>query len=221
MTGQKVSAAIRLPNHPLAPRLKQALLAIDGVHDDGKLPGTPVTICAPGQIVGAGDYSETADGEPRITLAQDADHPALSLVHEVGHLLDRYGIGVPMTTASVESFALAPWRDAVGASPTIGLLRSYFTRTKVSVTRGGRQQMVDVPLRYVVYLVSYPEVFARSYAQYIALRAGDVLREALDEARRAEWQDHEMPLPRFWRDEEFVPIARELDKLLERLAWRL
>ncbi|MCV5648931.1 hypothetical protein OFN55_40020, partial [Escherichia coli] len=73
-------------------------------------------------------------------------------------------------------------------------------------------------LEYANYLLDPSELWARSYAQYIARKSGDpAMREELAEMLRARAG---LNLYALWEDEEFAPIMKEMDDLFRSLGWR-
>ncbi len=67
------------------------------------------------------------------------------------------------------------------------------------------------------YLTHEAELWARAYAQYIAWRSGSsVLKAQLDKILT-----HAQPTTRIrqWPYDEFLPIAKEIDKLLMSRRW--
>ena len=100
----------------------------------------------------------------------------------------------PLYGRAVEAFAVRPLRP--------GYLADVFTAE---------------PPRALVYLRPQ-EMFARAYAQWVALKSGD--RRMLDQldARLADEDNLRIVLSQ-WPAAEFLPIARALDTLFERQGW--
>ena len=69
------------------------------------------------------------------------------------------------------------------------------------------------------YLLSPNEVWARAYAQWLALRSqnSDLLKGIAD-ARRLGAADPYAG--RQWEDADFEPIAKEIDAIFKKLGWR-
>src|SRR5262245_722289 len=119
-----VSAALGLPPGPPARPLRRAAAIIDRVHLDGELPIVPV------------EFGDVADGEAfieidpasrrpsRIVVSPNARDAGWSLIHEIGHLLDFWSIGVPGRYESATLDGFADWRDAVDASEASRRLRA-------------------------------------------------------------------------------------------------
>jgi hypothetical protein len=71
---------------------------------------------------------------------------------------------------------------------------------------------------YLRYLLDLPEIWARAYAQYIAIRSGNA---ALGRALAAVRSDPDMLHPGVhWTDADFTPIATAIDDLFKEVGWR-
>lgn len=133
--------------------------------------------------------------EPEITIstrALDNEPPIVSVVHEIGHLLDSYGFGAgpPHEALLVGEYlsgttGMAEWRQAVMASEAYRRLAAEYGPD--------------------AYLTAPAELFARSYEQWIALRSGNEELWAKIEARR------EVDADAYWDELDFEPIAAALD----------
>ena len=121
----------------------------------------------------------------------------MTTAHEIGHFIDYSGLGANAFASETDS-ALERWRKAVRESGTIKHI-------------AGMKSMR--PKRKAVFL-SETEMFARSYAQYVAKRSADpqMLKE-LDRIRNG------IEYWRQWKDDEFDPIASALDDLFKQKGW--
>lgn len=134
----------------------------------------------------------------------------LALVHEIGHALDLYAVNQRGGYASqTTDLRLAEWRDAAGKSSAIRDLRRlqmHFGST------GGRLAT------YVEYALDFSEVFARGYAQWIALRADSATMLQSIQTMRSS-PDLVTPLVH-WDAGDFEPVAAAFDRLFGGLGWR-
>ncbi len=202
--------------------MRRTLQAIDTVHGTGNdhLPRIPIEAESHPNRFGA--YGRTIDGRPvRIRIEVDGDHKALTTAHEVGHFLDHQALGIPGTFASeANPRVLVSWQNAVDASQTLFQLRAMAS-TGIATTRqaDGTVSIHAVDLTYVSQLIRPREMWARSYAQYIATRSAD---PSLGLQLASERERHPgMPYyPEHWDDEDFAPIAEAIDELLESKGWR-
>ena len=78
------------------------------------------------------------------------------------------------------------------------------------------------------YAHSDIELWARAYAQYIAVRSGDLAmmaqlrmqQETYTDAAAQKWQTPELAIPVQWQDDDFEPIAQAIDELFAALGWK-
>lgn len=222
--GTPVSRALNTPSSgKYATAYEDALNAIDGVHGDGVLPEIPVKTKSNMQAYGL--YTHYVGAGPRdIAINGKGDHLQTTLAHEVGHFLDHMGIGEPGKFASESSPLLGEWRQAAGMSRAMQTLVNKSIKPEsyavnVTVTHSSGQQLTynaKPSPDHLRYLLSDKEVWARSYAQYVATRSGN---EAML-AQLAEQRKDQLYGERQWDDDDFQPIARAIDNLFQGLGWR-
>jgi hypothetical protein len=146
---------------PMLDPLTRALAAASSAHviaDDAPLVRVEVddTIGAPGR------YDGTDEGIPmRIAVHPNSVRPGLTLLHETAHYLDHAAIGVPGQWASTgESFD--EWRMRVDETDAAAALHSLQAKPPLpQLTRS------------FDYFLRIHELFARSYAQWVAIRSSD------------------------------------------------
>ncbi|MBU4460304.1 MAG: hypothetical protein KJ579_07035, partial [Verrucomicrobia bacterium] len=198
--GAPVSDALTIsPTGAHGKDLREALIAIDSVHGDGKLP--PLVI---DQSAGAGNlgvYVSTWGGEPvRIGVrpaTKGGSHVLMTTAHEVGHFLDQQAFGLSGGKfASEKSPAFAAWRSAVDKSAAVATM------------------LQAAPPAQVAYYKSYREMWARSYAQFIAMKSQDQrmlveLSKTLNEY--GSWRQ--------WAAGDFAAVAAEIEKILKAEGW--
>lgn len=166
--GSRVSSALALKGTTGA-LLNYAVAAIDQVHGDGTLPQVPV------KLVGGGKQQGAFKTDLRITVTKAGRALGLSLLHEIGHLLDYQAIDQKGVFASeAGSPVLGPWQASVEATEYhrwLNTLRGK-TRVLVEIRPGKREYKTLVPAFVDGYLLRWRELFARSYAQCIVLASG-------------------------------------------------
>ena len=170
--------------------VKAGLEAVDEVHDDGALPRIPVKGSA-GRSLGLFNYGK----DKHIAIKSTGSWPALTTVHEVGHFLDYDGIGKAGRFETEKG----------------GLLDVVIARIRKTKSM---EQMHATPGINHKYFADPREMWARAYAQYVATRSSKPrLRAELKRVRESfqPWRQ--------WSDEEFEPIANEIDKVFEKLKW--
>jgi len=222
--GEPVSRVLNTPTSgKYARAYKEALETIDAVHGDGTLPEIPVKTQS--NIQAYGQYTHFAGGGPRdITINGKGDHLQSTLAHEVGHFLDHMGIGEAGKFASESSPLLQEWRQVVKASQAVQTLQDKFARPEnyaatVTVANANGQQLTynTAPSpTHLRYLLSEREMWARSYAQYVATRSGNETMLAQIENQRKD----QMYGERQWASEDFQPIATAIDNVFRGLGWQ-
>lgn len=206
-SGTPVSAALAGPSSgKTAKALARTLRAIDSVHGDGALPSIPVERSQSKKYLGAYMYSARGDDARSIRLASDL-HPHMTLAHEIGHFIDHKGLpGAGFSTQTGRS-ELDAWRSAVQSSKAFDEL----TERYIDAVAG---EPGAPSVRFMKYAMGEDELFARSYAQYVAVRSGDpeMLAE-LAASRTGKWAALQ------WDDEDFAPVAEAFDDLFRTQGW--
>jgi SPP1 gp7 family putative phage head morphogenesis protein len=201
-------------------KVAHALGVIDSVHGDGALPEIPLKQNAGTKTLGS--FSYDLAGRPlRIVVSSKGNHPGLTAAHEIGHFLDHDGANTEHAPAGrylskSNDPLIQGWAKAVGESRAVKRLRELANTATVEVERDGVKRAYRTDRRYIRYLLQPHEIFARSYAQYIAHRSQDPqLRAELDAVRGSGSGIY----PTQWADDEFEAIAVEFDKLFAALGW--
>jgi hypothetical protein len=202
--GKPVSQAVEIRGHLGTGPLRHALRIVDRVHGDGDLPPLSIAraVLDPGRL---GRYKQGGLG---IDLpAGPHPHPELTTLHEIGHWLDNLAFGGNRVDlyASEESPHFKEWRRAVRASAAYKNLEHL---------RDTAATLSDFARDIGTYL-SDRECFARCYAEYIAIRSGDVV--SLRQLDRRLQEAGELTV--FWEYEDFRGIADSLDRLFRSQGW--
>jgi hypothetical protein len=202
------------------------LETIDAIHADGVLPSVPVSWLPPSEATDEGGryYLGDASGSGiAIEVSQQGVTPHLSFAHEIGHLLDHQTLGERGAYASdAEHPRMRGWWDAVQCTATGMRWQRTRTERRLPVTLAdGREMRVRVDMEAVRVLTQRSEMFARSYAQYIAtVGSNTALADELHAALDAQCADL-FSYPRYWESADFVLIREALDALLRQLGWRV
>lgn len=215
------------PRAKLAPVVQEVLATIDAVHTDGQLPTIPITSYSRGAgtsgNVSAGGYRATVDaqtGQLTGSLSIDLNsHERAAravrntLTHEIGHFLDHraFGAGDDLATRAGDP-AFAEWRRAVDATNHIAQLKDA-ARTGTITANGVTYRGLGVG--YFKYLLEPHEVWARSYAQYVAEVSGNpgMLAEIAGERGNRRY-------PSQWTESDFAPVRAAIENLFRRKGWR-
>jgi hypothetical protein len=124
----------------------------------------------------------------------------MTAAHEIGHWIDHVGIpGNPGMNRTHKEPLFTEWMKAVKESKAVTSLKEAR-----DIARAGGQKT-----KYLDYLLQSNEVWARSYAQWIAVRSGDpVMLKQLAEFKTAAQ----------WSDKDFAPIAAAIDGIFRALG---
>ena len=203
----QVSAALQLPAGSDVAPLRAALVAVDRVHGDGTLRSIPVLSehLTRGR---QGEYRLRRDGSPvDIRVSSAARYPGLTLLHEIGHFLDHQALGQTGVFASTGHADLADWRTVARRSRAVGGLADL---------RRGAATLREAT--YLDYLQRDEELWARSYAQYVATRSAEPLLQGELVASRQR-RPGTVYTPRQWGDDDFISIAEAIEDLFRRRGW--
>ena len=202
--------------HPLA--------IIDRIHLVGPLPTIPIKNSYSPSVPSAGGFVSRR-GIPKsldVNTHRDFARSAmLTFVHEIGHFLDLAALGTAGAFSTLAGDALLDgWRNAVEATLAVQTLRHRIGAGSVVIQTPHGPVEETVGDRHVAYLLGYDELWARSYAQYVAERSMDAtLMDALDLTRTP------APLgqlyPAQWGTDDFAPVAKAIDTLFRELGWLL
>jgi hypothetical protein len=198
---------------PVRGAIDGAILAADSVHGL-PLGITPVPVATHHPREPLGQYRGTNAGQPvNLTISTAAPDHAFTFVHEAGHYLDHHVMGAGGQLAS-SGPEWDDWRDAVRQSAATQRLRQIMLnpQTRTVMVNGVEVAFVESP-HYAAYLLGVHEVFARSYSQYIAERAGDPTLAAELAAALL------MPYPEQWEGGDFDPIRDAFTAVFTARGW--
>ena len=167
--------------------LQKAGLLMDSVHD-----GLGIRPVSMGRNVSswrnAGEYHAATSVQPaQIHVSPDTATPLLTTLHELGHHVDVH----------LDPNDVADVVKAAAASSSAGHIQDYIHKNKD-------------------YYLKRDELWARAYAQYIALKSGDPevmseLKSVLNNPKHA-WKQ--------WKKSDWIPIEEAITKALKRRTWR-
>ena len=217
--GVPIGRALDVPAEIAYDDLREVVAAIDRVHGDGNLPRIPVRLVEGFPELGRFRFDPTT-GEPiSIVIRADQRFRRLTLLHEVGHYIDWYVLGGRTTFGSAFHPMMEVWLARVVSSRSYRQLDALAKRGK-GVVSGARIAILSERERTAVRNALLPdECWARSYAQYVALRsAASHLAGSLTVLRTP--NEGRVYYPLQWEDEDFRPIAMAIDELFDELGWR-
>lgn len=190
-----------------------ALKSIDSVHGDGKLPVIPLYNRFIGDGVhGAFRYSPERKRAADITIKPKSSHPRLTTIHEIGHFIDYEALSPTKKLASNKlDGVMSEWWQAVKNSECY----AKWNRIK---SNGGLigldDEFMKIEKTFIDYAMLPEELWARSYAQYIATEASDEILKSELAKSIAE------ALPYQWQPDDFEPIRKSIYNILKELGWK-
>jgi hypothetical protein len=211
-SGSRVSDKFEVTDHKvLGPQLDATLASIDAVHGDGPLPKVPIKATNGSNRWGSVRYSNGKIID--VTVSTQSTMPRMTLVHEIGHVIDDAVAFRPATHPEY-----AAWQNAYQRSQAMARMRSLdkgYTQIELNDRMGVHHRPADK--KFTSYLLQENEIWARSYAQYIATSSND---PAMLAELRKEQSLSLTEYPRQWQDEDFKPIAEAMDAIFKSLGWR-
>jgi SPP1 gp7 family putative phage head morphogenesis protein len=195
--GKPVSDAVTIKKSAISDAAHETLGAIDQVHGDGDLVPIPIEETTSNRYLGS-FWRDRNFGPERIKVYRDGDHPQMTTAHEMGHYLDNHlwrmaggkgGAGF----ASHMSSVTGDWQDAVTASDAYRQIKGI-----------GGGYAND-------YLLAWHELWARSYAQYIAKKSGN--KQMLDQLEKLQKNGYQ------WQDNDFSLIYASIDAIFADKGW--
>ena len=224
-TSTPVSAALDVKaTGDVGREIRGAIATIDGVHGDGKLPSIPVFgRTTDAENTGEFAFDTTTGKAAHIGISPAGERQRLTFIHETGHFID--GFGIPRSDGKEgpgRSYSTDPamkeWWKAVQKSDAVKTLKGLRGKSVIDITMpDGKPARLKLKGGAVDYLLRNDELWARSYAQYVATRSSDTtLRKELGDSLGG----FEHPyIPRQWNHQDFEPIAAEFDRLFTKLGW--
>jgi hypothetical protein len=186
-----------------------ALDAIHAVHGDGGMPDVSVKVNP--RLKGELSKYHGITGERVghcVELKPGSQHPAFTMVHELGHFLDQWEFdtdGFAEASENGGSPMAKPIMDTLYASLEVRSLLKDQKRARSVTARN-----------HLNYLAEATEILARAYSQYIAQKSGHpALMAGLEVVRRGTFGGP----PGQWSDESFKPIAQAFDRWLDAKDW--
>jgi SPP1 gp7 family putative phage head morphogenesis protein len=240
-SGTPVSDALpgKDPNRNLlAPRrvkdeMDEVVQLIDSVHGDGDLPLLPAFKASAAKKMQGGYAYRPADGRAaHIQISKNASTPRLTMAHEVGHFIDHQGIGSQKGSYATNQWARAKWRAGPQKGKPTGQpfpkdvpeeLGEWWDAANESKSikslRGSNKYR-----GHEDYLLQPEEVWARSYAQFIAEESGDpgMLAEIAKVTKPGGFSDSHgyfIVEEAQWTPEDFAPIRAAMRKFFQASGW--
>jgi hypothetical protein len=217
--GTPLGRALDIPAGIAYDDLRDVIAAIERVHGDRELPRIPVRL-----VAGIPEYGrflyDPVTGQP-IGIIERADqrYRPLTVLHEVGHLLDWREFGGNRGFGSAGNPLMHEWHIAVTGSRAFRQLDHLARRGTGRIDNGRTIELTERELLAVTRSLLPDECWARSYAQYGATRSKMIsLHRNLESLRARDPRKVYYPLQ--WDDDDFIPIAEAIDQLFIDMGWR-
>ncbi len=193
----------------------RALKSIDKVHRDGSLPKTEVSFFSDG--FNKRGYFSWPPSE--IRLNKNGSHVEATFVHEVGHLLDVFGIGGGVSACDTDA-RFDAWKVAVSNNESIRRLAGLKSRRLLYIPGPKGPDIVTIDsemVSHAEYLLLWHEIWARSYFQFIAEESGD--RILLDQLGSMVRSEYGLIYHSQWATSEFRPIRMAIKNVFASIGW--
>lgn len=190
-----------------------ALDSITAIHDTPGLKKIPVVFSDSDEY--AGVYRKDGATPLNIELSSSND-VALTLVHEMGHAIDHQLFGTAEKFGSFDNPELDDWWKAIEGTKAAKRLDDLLETDKYNYEDEftGESKTAEIEKPFIEYLSRTHEIFARSYAQYIATKSNNQhLKELL------QWEQGSEVYPLQWDDEDFKPVAKAFDQIFKKKGW--
>jgi hypothetical protein len=197
---------LRIGKSPLARELTHVVDVLDTIHNFPRIPAIPLAVVRSLKEEGAYHSLSRPARAVKITISVRACFPGLTLLHEIGHLLDhlalnpiRQGFGSECDSNFEELWAL--WK----ASRPLRQLHAAIGRS--------RPLLSPKIGRFLRYQARISEVWARTYVQWAVVRSKDLLLSSQFRASRSQSMWTGIPRDFYWDDAEWPRIMAAVDDL--------
>lgn len=215
-----VGSVLGAPAADISRPVQSAVSAINRVHKVPELENPVPVVSDAAMIEGAKYRWDKITGHPLdIRLNPRGDHPELSTVLEIGHLLDHQAIGMPGKFASKAHPGLVGWRKAIDSTRAVQKLEDL--REAGSIPFKFSDGIVrQARVREIADDLLHPwELFSRSYAQFISESSGSAkLATQIQGFRNPE--NPSSVVPQFWDEDDFRDVSGAFKSLIIELGWK-
>lgn len=215
-SGIPVSSHFTEIDAPLKNIANRTFDAIDSVHSDGELDNIPIKSDTSNDGEYGAFYYKNNGEAVKITISKDAPSPEMTLAHEIGHYLDLYALGEKGSIATKGNSIMDDFMTAANESAPVKYINEILKQNSIKIND------IYVPLsdsfiEFLKYLISPEELFARSYAQFIAGRSEDSLMA--EQLQKAINEDSKKLYSIQWKTEDFKDIETEIEKIFIKKGW--
>ncbi len=197
---------LNIDESPYARQFRHVVSVVDQLHRFPKLPAIPVLITKNRREGGGYMYRVRPPVPLSINISVHAEFPALTLLHELGHLLDH--------------LALNPIKQGFGSEhdPLFNRLRHFWTLNNriCRLTRivSGNKRSDPRRRSFLRYQLATAEIWARTYLQWVVAKSDDLLLRAFFDKLAADSPEF------YWDVGEMNAIIALVDQLFSEAGLR-
>lgn len=186
------------------------------VHGDGVLDDIPIK--AMGRSAASGAFYRSLTGKAlKIEVKKSSPAPEMTFAHELGHYLDYQAIGLKGQFET--EFLNGNTKKLIEKLNDSSRIKSIRTALIDGVIKKGKD---ETPLsigmaNHLKYLLEPKEMFARAYAQFIAVKSGN--KRMMNQLKSRQKKDSDMNIGYQWEDEDFKEILKAFEELFIYKGW--
>lgn len=216
---ERLQDALTLPPNKYGPKLRPVIQLIDSIHRTYTTYQIPIVITKNKRNQGEYHYRRGTFEPEYIEISRVNDSMETTLLHEIGHFLEHAVIpGCHHGQRQWKNTSLTgDWLESVHATATFKLLGQIIDEDEWRAPYAGDESAEArvIRRRWVGYLMTPRELWARTYAQWIVERGNHApFRRVLIER-----SSPSAVVPLQWSQDDFAPVHEQFDRLFARLGW--
>lgn len=217
---KKISDHFTVQSRQIKDQFDFAIAQLDKIISDGQLQNIPFKLDNRMNAAGMFRHTPRQSGNIAVDIKLNLkknDHPELTLLHEIGHYLDVTALTKTGYASKLQTDQnMKALMKALNDSPEILEMKQkkgeYFAKFLTNISMRNQIQ------GYYKYLMSEQEMFARAFAQYIAVKSDSKLLK--EQVNKLNERDLKGIAKTQWNDQNFVPILEQFDNLFQGLQWQ-
>jgi len=198
---------LKFGESPLFNELTHTVDVLDRVHRWPRVSSCPVVIGGSRKEDGCYNALSHPPRPGKLEISRFSLYPSITLVHEVGHLLDHMVLNpIKRGFGSEHDPMFDQLHLAWEASRVVRKLTAHHTRKRPAVAPPVR--------RFLAYLLRPRELWARTYVQWVANRSKDILIiSQFRSATVASSVSRKFGIEDYWDDDDFCRIIPIVDDI--------
>jgi hypothetical protein len=205
----KISEILHVPDSLLKSAFEKIFAVIDNMHRFPTMATFPIKVTKRRSEEGAYRYRIRPAKPMLIEISFFAEHPELTLTHEIGHLLDHMALNpIKRGFGSDHDPFFEPLLHSWAGSKNVQALRRAQNNGKYESSLARRN---------MAYQLTPRELWARTYVQWLAVRSRDGLLSSQLAARRTAGSFFAGQRLSFqWEEDDFLSIIFDVDELMKK-----